>query len=90
MALKPTPPHVTTIGTDHTIVLPHDIPEGATVAVIVLPTTIKIPDETDRQERFAETFTAIRNAMAHEAEQPPLSDAELNALIEKARKSPKA
>lgn len=89
MALETTPAYVTKVGSDHTIVLPEEMPVGATVAVIVVPTGVATGDDAARRARFAETLTAIRAASAG-GSQPAISDGELDALIEKARKAPRA
>jgi hypothetical protein len=89
MALETTPAYVTKVGSDHTIVLPDEMPIGATVAIIVVPTGAASGDDAARRARFAETLAAIRAASAGRP-QPAISDGELDALIEKARKAPRA
>ncbi len=89
--LKMTTAYVATVGPDHTIILPNDVPVGATIAVIVMPPTIVGSDGDEaRRARFAETLAATRAAMADEALQPTLSDAEVDELVERARKTPRA
>jgi hypothetical protein len=86
MAVELTQAHIAHIQPDHTIVLPEEMPVGATVAVIVLP---QPNEEAARRARFEATLAAIRAAMSGGA--PPLpSEAELEALIEKARHTPSA
>lgn len=83
MAIEMTPTHIATIRPDHTITLPTEMPVGAKVMVIVMPDEA---NESARKARFAKTIEAIRVAM-----QMPLnkiSDAELNALVDKARRTP--
>jgi len=89
MALETTSAYITTVGSDHTIVLPAEMPVGATVAVIVVPTSTTSVDDAARRARFAETLSAIRAASARETP-PAISDDDLDALIEKARKAPRA
>lgn len=90
MAVELTQAHIAHIQPDHTIVLPEEMPVGATVAVIVLPVPATQPDnEAARRARFNATLAAIRAAMSAGA--PPLpSEAELEALIQKARHTPSA
>jgi len=88
MALETIPAYITKVGSDHTIVLPDEMPVGATVAVIVVPADITAADDAARRARFAETLTAIRDASAG-GSRPAISDGELDALIEKARKAPR-
>jgi hypothetical protein len=84
MAIELTQAHIAHIQPDHTIVLPEEMPVGATVAVIVLP---QPNGEAARRARFEATLAAIRAAMSEGT--PPLpSEAELEALIEKARHTP--
>ena len=40
MALETIPAYITKVGSDHTIVLPDEMPVCATVAVIVVPTDV--------------------------------------------------
>jgi hypothetical protein len=90
MAVELTQAHIAHIQPDHTIVLPEEMPVGATVAVIVLPVPVAPPDEeAARRARFEATLAAIRAAMSESAAPPP-SEAELEALIEKARHTPSA
>jgi hypothetical protein len=89
MAIEMTPAYVATVGADHTIVVPEDIPIGTTVAVIVMPSeSVKMSEEA-RHARFAETLAAIREASLQYSEETPISDADLDALIKKARKLPR-
>jgi len=80
MAVELTPTHVATIRHDHTIALPNEMPVGAKVMVIVMPDEIS---EAARKARFAKTMEAIRVAM--QMPLPKITDAELNALVDKAR-----
>lgn len=78
--------YVTTVGADRTIKLPPDMPVGATVAVIAVPTSVSELDAEARRARFAATLAAIREASRAGAPSTNISDAELTALVEKARK----
>lgn len=81
---------VTTVEDDHTIVLPPSIPSGATIGIVVLanPPTW----EQTRKERFKAALAEIETAIVRSKDTPidfP-SDAEFDALIERARKEPTA
>ena len=81
--LEKTEAYITIVGNDHKIALPAEMPVGAKVAVILMgddPTS-----ELARQQRFADTLAAIRNASLEEL--PVISDTELDELIARARKS---
>lgn len=81
MTLKTTSAYITTVGPDHTIVLPDDIAVGATVAVVLMP----LSAETERQARFAATLAAVRAAAGQAT--PPVTDEELKVLVKKARQA---
>ena len=81
--LEKTEAYITVVGSDHKIALPSRMPVGAKVAVILVG-----DDQTEdlaRQQRFADTLAAIRAASLEEL--PVISDAELDELIARARKS---
>jgi hypothetical protein len=65
------------------------MPTGATVAVIVVPTGTPESDDAVRRARFEETLSAIRAASVLESSPDIVSDEELDALVEQARKAPK-
>ncbi len=88
MTLETTPAYITTVGPDHTIALPDDITVGATVAVVLMSDSPK--DDDERQARFAATLEAIRAASAAQASLPTVTDADIEALIKKARQSSQA
>ncbi len=79
--------YVTTVGADRTIKLPPDMPVGATVAVIAVPVSASEWDAEARRARFAATLAAIREASKSGTSSANISDAELTALVEKARKT---
>ena len=78
--------YVTTVGADRTIKLPPDMPVGATVAVIAVPTSVSERKAEARRARFAATWAAIRAASEPGAPRANISDPELTALVEKALK----
>ncbi|MBN1891123.1 MAG: hypothetical protein JW850_24210 [Thermoflexales bacterium] len=82
-----TPAYVTTVGADHMIKLPPDMPVGTTVAVIAVPTSTSEGDTEARRARFVATLAAIREASKAGAPHADISDEELTALVEKARRA---
>jgi hypothetical protein len=89
MSLTSTPAYVATVGEDHTIVLPEEIPVGAQVTITVIPSSVPNKHDDDaRRARFEATLAAIQAASTVGATPPAISDAELDALIKKARKAP--
>lgn len=82
--METTQAYITTVGPDHTIVLPEDIAVGSTVVVVLMSN----PPEQDneRQTRFAATLEAIRAASVADIPAPAITDADLEALIKKARR----
>jgi hypothetical protein len=90
MSLTSTPAYVATVGEDHTIVLPEEIPIGAKVTITVIPSSVPNQhDDEARRARFEETLAAIRTASTAEIIGSAISDAELDALIKRARKAPR-
>jgi hypothetical protein len=87
MALKTTEAFITKVGAGHTIVLPDEMPIGTTVVVTVVPESEVEEVDEERHARFAATIEAIRRSYPFYEAQPPISDDELDALIERARKS---
>ncbi len=59
MELQLTPTYITTVNADHTVVLPSDVPVGAHVAIVLIPSAA---EESARQARFAATLAAIKEA----------------------------
>lgn len=76
--------YVTRVSADRTIKLPPDMPVGTTVAVIAIPTSTSVEEAEGRRARFAATLAAIREASSWP--RVDISDADLTALVEKARK----
>jgi hypothetical protein len=89
MSLTSTSAYVATVGEDHTIVLPEEIPVGAQVTITVIPSSVPNEHDEARRARFEETLAAIHAALTVEAPGPTISDAELDARIKKARKAPR-
>ena len=88
MPLTSTPAYVVTVGADHTIILPEEIPVGSQVTITVIPSGASSqPDDAVRQAHFGEMLAAIQSALAAETESDTISDADLDALIKKARKA---
>ncbi|MCK6630452.1 MAG: hypothetical protein L6R45_35435 [Anaerolineae bacterium] len=88
MTIETTPAYITTVGPDHTIVLPDDIAVGATVAVVLMS---NVPgDDEGRQARFAATLAAIRAASIGEGPLPSIADEDLEVLVKKARRELKS
>ena len=85
MSIEMTPTLIATIRPDHTVALPAEMPVGAKVMVIVMPGESAKMEESARRERFARTLNAIRAAMQMPLAQ--ITDAEIDSLVDKARKS---
>ena len=85
MSIEMTPTLIATIRPDHTVTLPAEMPVGAKVMVIVMPDESAKMEETARRERFARTLNAIRAVMQMPLAQ--VTDAEIESLVDKARKS---
>ncbi|MCB0105642.1 MAG: hypothetical protein KDE53_07030 [Caldilineaceae bacterium] len=80
-----TPAYIFTVRSDHTVVLPNDVPIGAKVAVVLVgPDDEKIVDKM-RHARFQKVLDAIKAAVDSGYEPPAISDAEIDARIERAR-----
>ncbi len=79
--------YVTAVPEDRIIHLPEDVPVGATVVVLLLPSHVSSDDEAARRERFARTRAALRSAAERKPQQSPLDEATLNALIDRARRA---
>lgn len=88
MEFVATPAYIVTVGDDHTIVLPKDIPVGAQVTITVIaPPPNEARAVEQRRKDFAEMRGAVKAALLAEPTLPHLSDTELDALIKKARKA---
>jgi hypothetical protein len=87
MTVELTPTYIATVRPDHTIVLPEEMPVGATVMVIVVPPKTAPENDPARKARFEATLAAIREAMRNPVPNLP-DDEALKALVDKARKTP--
>ena len=85
MSIEMTPTLIATIRPDHTVTLPAEMPVGAKVIVIVMPIEPAKMEEAARRERFARTLEAVRAAVRMPLAQ--VTDAEIDSLVDKARKS---
>jgi len=77
--------YITTVDANRTIHLPSSVPNGATVAVIVMPSSWR-DDEQVRQFHFSAALEEINTVNTTEALTPSLSDQGINQLIRKLRK----
>ena len=77
---------VTTVGDDHTIVLPASVPSGAKIGIVILSDTPK--RKLSRKERFKAALAEIEHAVIRNQTAPIAipSPSEFNALTERARK----
>ena len=87
--------YITVVEDDHLIAIPHTIPTGATVAVVIVsPSDIvfRSPEreESMRQAHFTAVTKAINSVVHKPAPADHYTDAGLDALIEKARKAPQS
>lgn len=78
-----------TVGPNHTIILPDSIPVGAKVTITVSASSGGIDPEESRSIRFERVMDALRKAMAEGFTAPAISNNELKALIKRARTSKK-
>lgn len=76
-----------TVGPNHTIVLPKNVPIGAKVTVTVSVTPEGVEQEEVRRKRFESVMEAIRLAIAEGFKSPSISNTELKALVKRARAS---
>ena len=81
--------YVSIVKGNRTIELPQNIPIGAKVAVIVLPSEDIKEESVIRTMRFQMVMDAIRAAISSNFESPEISDQELNDLIHEARQAAK-
>lgn len=81
--------YVSTVKFNRTIKLPENIPVGAKIAVIVLPSE-ETEEGAARKIRFQKVMDAIRAAINSDFESPEISDQGLDQLIDEARQAAKA
>jgi hypothetical protein len=85
--LAMTTSYISVVDKSRTITLPDSVPIGARVAVVLLPGEEKPEARSTRAARFATVMEAIRAAIADGFTPPEISDAELDARIDCARKA---
>lgn len=81
--------YVSTVDANRMIELPPNVPIGAKVAIIVLPSEEVEEESVTRAMRFQKVMDAIRAAINSNFESPEVSDRELNDLIHEARQAAK-
>ena len=82
--------YISTVRPDHTVILPSDVPVGSKVAVVIMSPDENSTAEKARQARFQKMLDAIKAATAAGFTPPALSDAEIDARIERARHATKS
>ena len=87
--------YITVVEEDHLIAIPRTIPTGATVAVVIVPPSDIVfsspkHEEAVRQAHFTAVMEAINSLTAKPVPADRYTDAELDAMIEKARKAPRS
>ena len=88
MQFVATPAYIVTVGDDHTITLPKEIPVGAQISITVIAPPLPEADVVEqRRKDFADMHKAVQAALLAEQTLPTISDAELDALVKKARKA---
>ena len=87
VTLAVTSTYISTVTKSRTITLPDTVPIGAKVAVVLLPAEDAAEPIPGRDARFASVMAAIRAAIADNFMPPDISDAELTARIERARRA---
>ena len=75
---------ITKVDAGRIIHLPDSVPDGATVAVIVMPPDWQ--EDEARQRRFTAALKEIENLAAKKSEPSAISDQDLNKLVRKLRK----
>ena len=88
MLLAHTDTYISIVDPSRTIPLPDTVPIGARVAIVLLPPVEMPPDaDAERTARFVAVMNAIAAAQATGFTPPDISDAELDARIDRARRS---
>lgn len=82
--------YISTVRPDHTVFLPRDVPVGATVAMVIMSPEESNAAEKARHARFQKVLDAINAATAAGFTPPAISDAEIDARIERARHATKS
>ena len=83
-SINPTDTFITKVDASRTIHLPDTVPDGATVAVIVMPADWS--EEEVRQSRFTAALKEIESLVAKKSDSSVVSDQGLNKLVRKLRK----
>ncbi len=80
---------ITTVGDDHTIILPNSVPNGATIGILALSDVPK--RKLTRTERFKLALAEIERAMERNQSEPITlpPPSEFNALVERVCKEAK-
>lgn len=76
-----------TVEPDHTIKVPADLPVGARVMVVSVPSLVDMKDDVARRERFAATRAAIARAMVEGFPKTIPTNEEIETLVKSARRS---
>ena len=88
MLLAHTDTYISTVDPSRTISLPDTVPVGAMVAIVLLPPVETPPDaDAERTVCFMAVMKAIAAAQAAGFTPPEISDAELDARIDRARRT---
>lgn len=85
--LATTTTYVSVVDKSRTIILPDSVPIGAKVAVVLLPGEEETELRSTRAARFATVMAAIGSAIADDFTPAEISDAELDARIDRARRA---
>ncbi len=85
MSVSTTPAYSGTVSEGHTVRIPAEVPIGARVAILLLPSEAVDEREFERKEKFESVMAAIRAAIAAGYTPPAISDEELDARIRRAR-----
>lgn len=78
---------VGTVEADHTVKVPADLPVGEQVMIVRLPSLPALLRDPQRRARFAATRTAIQQAIQAGLPRATLSNAEIVALVKRARQA---
>ena len=85
MSLISTPAFIGIVDEGHIISVPPEVPVGAKVAILLLPSVANDGAEAERKERFAGILAAIRSAIAAGHAAPAIPDEEIDQRIAHAR-----
>jgi hypothetical protein len=87
MSIAYTETYISTVDQSRTITLPHTVPIGTRVAVVLLPDADEPKGSSEREARFNAVMSVIREAQAADLPSSLVSDEEIDARIERARHS---